>query len=64
MGGVAAGMCTGPRLSWSVRSPGFPQRDTRGNPGDRFLSIEISRSKCGWETEKRDVTESDLSISF
>ena len=39
---VAAGVRTGSHLSWPVRSSGFPLRDTHGNPGDWFLSIELS----------------------
>ena len=28
-------------LTWSVSSSGFSLRHTDGNPGDRFLSIEV-----------------------
>ena len=37
---VAAGVCNGPRLGWSVRSSGFPLRDLHGNPGDRCMAID------------------------
>ena len=38
---VAAGVRLGVVSSWSVGSSGFPLRHTHGNPGDRFLPIEM-----------------------
>ena len=35
---VVAGVRNGPCLDWSVRSSGFPLRDSHGNPGDRYLA--------------------------
>ena len=57
VGGAATGRCTGPYLSWSVRSPGFPWRGTHGNLGDRFLPIEMKLDQV------RDAWQNDLSIS-
>ena len=37
---VAAGVRNGSCLGWSVRSSGFPLRDSYGNPGDRCLAID------------------------
>ena len=37
-GGVAAGVRNGPCMGWSVRSSGFPLRESRGNPWDRCLA--------------------------
>ena len=49
-GSIAAGVRTRPHLSRSVRSSGFPLRDTHGNPGDLFLVIEI---KCRLKGRRR-----------
>ena len=38
---IAAGVRNGPCLGWSVRSCGFPLRDTHGNSGDRFLATKM-----------------------
>ena len=41
-GGVLRMGCVWVLFDWLVGSSGFPLRRTHGNPGDRFLSIEIS----------------------
>ena len=45
---VAAGVCNGSRLGWSVRSSGFSLRDSHGNPGDRCLAIDDEFVDQGW----------------
>ena len=55
-GGVAAGVRNGPCLGWSVRSSGFPLRDSYGDPGDRCLAIDdefIGQERVVCEAEKR-----------
>ena len=37
---VAAGVRNRPCLGWSVKSSGFPLRDSHGNPEDRCLAID------------------------
>ena len=51
-------------LSWvSVGFSGFPLRHTHGNPGDRFLSIEISLDHMRTGDIKIEALLIDLRIS-
>ena len=50
-------------LGWSVGPFGFPLRHTHGNPGDRFLSIEISLDQVRVGDRKIEALPNDLRIS-
>ena len=50
-------------LGWSVGSSGFPLRHTHGNPGDRFLPIEISLDQMRAGDRKFEALPNDLRIS-
>ena len=62
-GGCCGRVLSGCCLGWSVGFSGFPLRHTRGNPGDQFLSIEISLDHMRTGDRKIEALLIDLRIS-
>ena len=60
---AADGGVSGCCLGWSVGSSGFPLRHMHGDPGDRFLSIEISLDQMWVGDRKIEALPNDLRIS-